>query len=184
MLLSLCWSCVSHIVLVLTTHAWCCCCCSQASVLHYGSISLITEPCRSAHLAALNIAKEAGVLLSYDPNLRLPLWPSPEAAREGIKSIWNDADIIKVPFDLQARCTQCRVCLCVGGCFVASVVIPCRPIPSGHFWLRFSVQSCMHWSVKRMAWLADGNPTCCDGTCIGERGRSGFFDGRQRSLQR
>jgi sugar/nucleoside kinase (ribokinase family) len=34
--------------------------------------------------------------LSYDPNLRLPLWPSAEAAKEGIKSIWDHADIIKV----------------------------------------------------------------------------------------
>eukprot|EP00246_Nothoceros_aenigmaticus_P009723 TRINITY_DN2550_c0_g2_i3.p1 TRINITY_DN2550_c0_g2~~TRINITY_DN2550_c0_g2_i3.p1 ORF type:complete len:439 (-),score=53.55 TRINITY_DN2550_c0_g2_i3:74-1390(-) len=78
----------------------------QASVFHYGSISLITEPCRSAHLAAMKIAKEAGVLLSYDPNLRLPLWPSAEAAREGIKSIWNDADIIKVSEEEVAFLTE------------------------------------------------------------------------------
>lgn len=44
----------------------------------------------------MEIARKAGVLLSYDPNLRLPLWSSPEAAREGIKSIWDQADIIKV----------------------------------------------------------------------------------------
>ncbi|GJT47874.1 probable fructokinase-6, chloroplastic [Tanacetum coccineum] len=41
------------------------------------------------------IQKDAGVLLSYDPNLRLPLWPSAESAREGILSIWDTADIIK-----------------------------------------------------------------------------------------
>nr|PNR63073.1 hypothetical protein PHYPA_001498 [Physcomitrium patens] len=68
----------------------------QASILHYGSISLITEPSRSTHMEALRIAKEAGCLLSYDPNLRLPLWPSPEAAKVMIKSIWDQADIIKV----------------------------------------------------------------------------------------
>lgn len=68
----------------------------QAKVFHYGSISLIAEPCRSAHLRAMEAAKEAGVLLSYDPNLRLPLWPSPETAREQILSIWDQADIIKV----------------------------------------------------------------------------------------
>ncbi|KAG0577862.1 hypothetical protein KC19_5G187000 [Ceratodon purpureus] len=68
----------------------------QASILHYGSISLITEPSRSTHLEALRIAQEAGSLLSYDPNLRLPLWPSAEAAKEGIMSIWDKADIIKV----------------------------------------------------------------------------------------
>lgn len=70
-----------------------------ATIFHYGSISLITEPCRSAHLAAMRIAREAGALLSYDPNLRLPLWPSAEAARKGILSIWKEADIIKVSED-------------------------------------------------------------------------------------
>ncbi|URE13464.1 ribokinase [Musa troglodytarum] len=37
-----------------------------------------------------------GALLSYDPNLRLPLWPSAAEAREQILSIWDAADIIKV----------------------------------------------------------------------------------------
>ncbi|CAK9163686.1 unnamed protein product [Ilex paraguariensis] len=68
----------------------------KASIFHYGSISLIEEPCRSAHLAAMDIAKKSGCILSYDPNLRLPLWPSEEAARKGIKSIWDQADVIKI----------------------------------------------------------------------------------------
>ncbi|KAI5559400.1 hypothetical protein POPTR_017G126300v4 [Populus trichocarpa] len=68
----------------------------KAKILHYGSISLITEPCKSAHIAAAKAAKNAGVVLSYDPNLRLPLWPSAESAREGILSIWDTADIIKI----------------------------------------------------------------------------------------
>ncbi|KAF8379382.1 hypothetical protein HHK36_028816 [Tetracentron sinense] len=68
----------------------------QASIFHYGSISLIEEPCRSTHLAAMNLAKKSGSILSYDPNLRLPLWPSAEAARQGIMSIWDQADIIKI----------------------------------------------------------------------------------------
>ncbi|XP_057456292.1 fructokinase-2-like [Lotus japonicus] len=68
----------------------------SAKVFHYGSISLIVEPCRSAHLKAMEVAKEAGCLLSYDPNLRLPLWPSAEEARKQILSIWDKADVIKV----------------------------------------------------------------------------------------
>ncbi|PIA49899.1 hypothetical protein AQUCO_01300556v1 [Aquilegia coerulea] len=71
----------------------------EASIFHYGSISLIDEPCKSTHLAAMEIAKKNGTILSYDPNLRLPLWPSPEAAREGIMSIWDQADIIKISED-------------------------------------------------------------------------------------
>ncbi|KAL1536988.1 fructokinase [Salvia divinorum] len=68
----------------------------KAKIFHYGSISLITEPCKSAHIAAAKAAKDAGVILSYDPNLRLPLWPSADSAREGILSIWDTADIIKI----------------------------------------------------------------------------------------
>ncbi|KAJ4813949.1 PfkB-like carbohydrate kinase family protein [Rhynchospora pubera] len=68
----------------------------KAKIFHYGSISLITEPSRSAHVAAAKAAKDSGVLLSYDPNLRLPLWPSADSAREGILSIWDIADIIKI----------------------------------------------------------------------------------------
>lgn len=68
----------------------------SAKVFHYGSISLIVEPCRSAHLKAMEVAKEAGAILSYDPNLRLPLWPSPEEARKQILSIWDKAEVIKV----------------------------------------------------------------------------------------
>ncbi|KAF2315364.1 hypothetical protein GH714_038948 [Hevea brasiliensis] len=71
----------------------------KASIFHYGSIGLINEPCKSAHLAAMDIAKNAGCILSYDPNLRLPLWPSAEAARNGIMSIWNQADIIEISED-------------------------------------------------------------------------------------
>ncbi|XP_056858959.1 probable fructokinase-1 isoform X1 [Raphanus sativus] len=68
----------------------------NAKVFHYGSIRLIVEPCRSAHLKAMEVAKEAGALLSYDPNLREPLWPSKEEAKTQITSIWEKAEIIKV----------------------------------------------------------------------------------------
>ncbi|CAO2186676.1 unnamed protein product [Urochloa humidicola] len=78
----------------------------RAKIFHYGSISLIAEPCRSAHLAAMRAAKAAGILCSYDPNVRLPLWPSEEAARTGILSIWKEADFIKVSDDEVAFLTQ------------------------------------------------------------------------------
>lgn len=71
----------------------------QAGIFHFGSISLIDGPCKSTHLAAIAIAKKSGSILSYDVNLRLPLWPSPDAAREGIMSVWDQADVIKVSED-------------------------------------------------------------------------------------
>ncbi|KAK1272790.1 Fructokinase-2 [Acorus gramineus] len=71
----------------------------KGCIFHYGSISLIDEPSRSTHLVAMAAAKQSGSLLSYDPNLRLPLWKSADAARKGIMSIWDQADIIKVSED-------------------------------------------------------------------------------------
>lgn len=68
----------------------------RASIFHFGSISLIEEPCRSSHLIAMKEAKKAGALLSYDPNLRLALWPSAEEAKRQMMSIWDQVDILKI----------------------------------------------------------------------------------------
>jgi fructokinase len=67
-----------------------------ARVLHFGSISLIAEPARGATLAAIGEARRAGVLCSYDPNLRLNLWPSERAARRAIHATLPLADVVKV----------------------------------------------------------------------------------------
>jgi fructokinase len=68
----------------------------SSKVFHYGSISLIGEPSRSATLLAIEAARASGSLISYDPNLRLPLWPSPAAAKEGIMLGWSLAYVTKV----------------------------------------------------------------------------------------
>jgi fructokinase len=67
-----------------------------ARVFHYGSISLIAEPSRSATLAAIARAKERGMLISCDPNLRLPLWPSASAARAGMRLALRSAQVVKI----------------------------------------------------------------------------------------
>ena len=67
-----------------------------AKVLHYGSISLITEPSRSATLRAIELAQAHGVRLSYDPNLREALWPGRAAAREGLLLGLRSAEIMKI----------------------------------------------------------------------------------------
>ena len=71
----------------------------QAQLLHFGSISLISEPSRSATLHAVDAARMAGCLISYDPNLRLPLWPDPDAAREGLLLGLQQAHIVKISDD-------------------------------------------------------------------------------------
>jgi fructokinase len=67
----------------------------SAEVFHYGSISLIQEPSRSATLHAVDVASQAGLSISYDPNLRLNLWPDVEKARQGLLMGWSRANWIK-----------------------------------------------------------------------------------------
>lgn len=65
-------------------------------IFHFGTLSLTDEPCKSATIAAVQAAKEAGALLSFDPNLREPLWPSLDAAREQIAWGLGQCDILKI----------------------------------------------------------------------------------------
>ncbi|KAA9021042.1 aminoimidazole riboside kinase [Niallia endozanthoxylica] len=65
-------------------------------IFHFGSISLISEPSKSATLQAIKMAKEMGMLVSYDPNLRLGLWDTKNQAKETILSTLNQADILKI----------------------------------------------------------------------------------------
>lgn len=68
----------------------------SSKIFHFGSLSMTDEPCRSAHLRALQIAEEAGVLRSYDPNLRPPLWPDLDTAKENILTLMGHCDILKI----------------------------------------------------------------------------------------
>lgn len=66
------------------------------AILHYGSITLIDDPARSATLHAVTRARQTGKIISYDPNLRLSLWSSASAAREGMFAGMGYAHILKV----------------------------------------------------------------------------------------
>jgi fructokinase len=65
-------------------------------IFHYGSITLIDEPVRSATLAAVNYARAQGLTISYDPNLRLSLWKDEASAHAGLLSGLDMAHIVKV----------------------------------------------------------------------------------------
>ena len=65
-------------------------------ILHFGSISMISSPSREATHHAVKLAKENGMIISYDPNLRLGLWDSEERARDTIKSMLSQADVLKI----------------------------------------------------------------------------------------
>lgn len=65
-------------------------------VFHIGSLSLTDEPARTTTFEAVKMAKEAGAIISYDPNYRAPLWESKETAMERMKSIISYIDIMKI----------------------------------------------------------------------------------------
>ena len=68
----------------------------SCKIFHFGSLSLTDEPSRSATIAAVTVAKEAGALISYDPNYRESLWKNPKAAVITMKSVLKDVDVMKV----------------------------------------------------------------------------------------
>lgn len=68
----------------------------DAAVFHFGSVSLIAEPAREATETAAKAARAGGTIVSYDPNVRLPLWPSPEEARAAIVARVELADLVKL----------------------------------------------------------------------------------------
>ena len=67
-----------------------------ARIFHYGSITMIGEPSRSATLAAVDYARSRGLFVSYDPNLRLSLWSDEDAARAGMLAGLDYAHLVKV----------------------------------------------------------------------------------------
>ena len=67
-----------------------------ARVFHFGTLSLTDEPVRSATQKAVAYAKEKGKLITCDPNLRKPLWPSEDAAREQMLWSLRQADVVKI----------------------------------------------------------------------------------------
>lgn len=68
----------------------------NARVFHFGTLSLTDEPVRSTTQRAVAYAKELGKLITYDPNLRKPLWKSEEEAREQILWGLKQADVVKI----------------------------------------------------------------------------------------
>lgn len=69
---------------------------ADARIFHFGSITLSTEPMRTTTLDAVEMARRAGAIISYDPNLREVLWPDLDTAREGMLAGLNEAHLVKM----------------------------------------------------------------------------------------
>jgi len=71
----------------------------NAKILHFGTLPLTNEPCRTATKKAVEYAKKAGVLILFDPNYRPPLWDSISEAKEQMLWGLEQADIVKISED-------------------------------------------------------------------------------------
>lgn len=65
-------------------------------IFHFGTLSMTHEGVRKATKKAVSIAKEAGALISFDPNIREPLWTFMDEAREQVLYGLNQCDILKI----------------------------------------------------------------------------------------
>ena len=68
----------------------------EAKVFHFGTLSLTDEPARSATYQAVEYAKKAGKLITYDPNLRKPLWKDLEVCKQQMLWGLGQADVVKI----------------------------------------------------------------------------------------
>lgn len=68
----------------------------EAKAFHFGTLSLTDEPARETTYRAVVYAKERGKLITYDPNLRKPLWKDMESAKEQMLWGLHQADVVKI----------------------------------------------------------------------------------------
>ena len=68
----------------------------DSKFFHFGSLSMTDEVCRQATRKAIEIAEQSGALLSYDPNLREPIWKSLEDTKEQIINGMEHCNVLKI----------------------------------------------------------------------------------------
>ena len=68
----------------------------EAKVFHFGTLSLTDEPARTATQKAVAYARSKGKLITYDPNLRKPLWRDLQEARQQLLWGLQQADVVKI----------------------------------------------------------------------------------------
>ena len=69
---------------------------ADTKIFHYGTLSMTHEGVREATKKAIAIAKENGAILSFDPNLRPPLWKTLDDAREQVAYGLSQCDVLKI----------------------------------------------------------------------------------------
>lgn len=69
---------------------------ASSSIFHFGTLSLTDESVKMATQKAVKAAKENGLTITFDPNLREPLWRSLEEAHEQVAWGLQQADVVKI----------------------------------------------------------------------------------------
>lgn len=67
-----------------------------AKIFHFGTLSMTHETVRRATKTAVALAKAGGAVISFDPNLRPPLWDSLDEARKQIAWGLSQCDVLKI----------------------------------------------------------------------------------------
>ena len=68
----------------------------DTKLFHFGTLSMTHEEVRNATKKAIEAAKEAGAVVSFDPNLREPLWKSLDDAKEQVAYGLTKCDVLKI----------------------------------------------------------------------------------------
>ena len=68
----------------------------NTKIFHFGTLSMTHEGVRNATKKAIRCAKEAGAIISFDPNLREPLWESLEFVKEQMEYGFGQCDVLKI----------------------------------------------------------------------------------------
>ena len=69
---------------------------SECEIFHFGTLSMTHDEVRRATKKAIALAKENGALISFDPNLRPPLWSSLDLAKEQVAYGLGQCDVLKI----------------------------------------------------------------------------------------
>lgn len=81
----------------------------DCDILHFCSVSLGDFPMREAHNKAIECAKDAGAIISFDPNLRPALWNNTVDMIDAVKAYIKKADIIKISDEELEDICGCKV---------------------------------------------------------------------------
>ena len=69
---------------------------AKGDLLHFCSVDLVESPMKYAHVKAIELVKKAGGVVSFDPNIRLPLWEDEKECQSTVREFMPKADIVKI----------------------------------------------------------------------------------------